>query len=213
MKKEDLLSGVPLLASVSDKYKAKIFPALRMKQYAKGATVHNQGEECRTLDVVLSGGLVAYSLAENGSATVLFEFQRNSVIGANLLFADDRRYPLSIYCLSDCTLAHIERETVEELLHDHGFVIQYVLSLSRNSQGLNRKMLLFSRRNLRKNILDYLKQQALLQGSNRVRLPVSKREWADSLGVQRPSLFRELKKMREEGLIAIENRIITLKPE
>jgi Mn-dependent DtxR family transcriptional regulator len=71
-------------------------------------------------------------------------------------------------------------------------------------------LLLFSRRNLRKNILDYLKQQVILQGSNRVHLPISKKEWADSLGVQRPSLFRELKKMREEGLIGVENRIITV---
>ncbi len=192
MKHEQLLNDVPLLAPVSDKRKAKVFPAVRIKNYAKGATVHDQGEECRALDVVLAGGLVAYSLAENGSATVLFEFRKDSVIGANLLFADGSRYPLSIYCLSDCTLAHIGRETVEELLHDYGFVMQYVRSLSRNSQGLNRKMLLFSRKNLRKNILDYLKQLMALQGSNRVRLPVSKKEWADSLGVQRPSLFREL---------------------
>ncbi|MDD3253809.1 MAG: helix-turn-helix domain-containing protein [Lachnospiraceae bacterium] len=34
---------------------------------------------------------------------------------------------------------------------------------------------------------------------------------ADYLGVQRPSLFRELKKLKEEGIIEINNRTITIK--
>ena len=37
------------------------------KHYSKGVTVHNANETCRTLDIVLSGSLVAYSLSTNGS--------------------------------------------------------------------------------------------------------------------------------------------------
>ena len=39
---------------------------------------------------------------------------------------------------------------------------------------------------------------------------IPKKELADYMGVQRPSLFRELKKLKDEGIIVIDNRTIQL---
>ncbi len=70
---------------------------------------------------------------------------------------------------------------------------------------------MFTQRTLRENIMDYFKQQTIIQKSSVILLPMSKRQLADYLGVQRPSLFRELKKLKEEGIIEINNRTITIK--
>ena len=59
--------------------------------------------------------------------------------------------------------------------------------------------------------MDYFKQQTIIQKSSVILLPMSKRQLADYLGVQRPSLFRELKKLKEEGIIEIDNRTIVIK--
>ena len=178
--------------------------------YAKGTTVHRQHDRCVALDVVLSGELAAYSLAENGSAVTLFEFKQGAIIGANLLFADSDAYPLNIYATAPCTLLHMTRAAVEALLHGHGFAMRYIQSLSANSQGMNRRITMLAQRTLRENLLDYLRRQSVLQGSPDIRLPISKKQLADHMGVQRPSLFRELKKMREEGLIEISNRFVKI---
>ena len=61
--------------------------------------------------------------------------------------------------------------------------------------------------------MDYFKQQAILQKSSVILIPMSKRQLADYLGVQRPSLFRELKKLKDEGFIEINNHTITIKKE
>jgi len=42
-------------------------------------------------------------------------------------------------------------------------------------------------------------------------LPITKKQLADYFGVQRPSLFRELKRMKDEGLIEIANKKIYIK--
>jgi CRP-like cAMP-binding protein len=97
-----------------------------------------------------------------------------------------------------------------EFLHDYHFVMQYIKSLSMNSQGMNRKITMLTQKTLRENIMDYLKQQSILQDSSKIVLPFSKKELADYLGVQRPSLFRELKKLKDEGIIEIDNRTIRL---
>ena len=90
-----------------------------IKFYTKGATIYNQRDKCKTMDVVLSGSLVSYSLSENGSATTMFEFKQNNVLGANLLFQKKAIYPLNIYCLEDCRLLHIKKTAVENFLHDY----------------------------------------------------------------------------------------------
>lgn len=181
------------------------------KHYTKGVTVHNANETCRTLDIVLSGSLIAYSLSTNGSATTMFEFSRGSVIGANLLFGESHSYPLNIYCLTNCQIIHIDIHAVLEFLHDYNFTLHYIKSISQNSQGINQKIAMFTQRTLRENILDYFRQQAILQQSSSILLPMSKRQLADYFSVQRPSLFRELKKLKGEGIIEINNRTILLK--
>ena len=181
-----------------------------IKKYEKGETLYNQGCLCSSLDIVITGNLIAYSLAESGSSTIMFEFKKDSIIGANLLFATNNIYPLNIYCSSECTLIHIEKTAVEILLHNYDFVMSYVKSLSQNSLGLNHKIAMFSRKTLRQNIIEYLIQQSIAQHSQTVYLPFSKKEFADYLGVQRPSLFREMKKMQLDGVISIDNRKITV---
>lgn len=180
------------------------------RKYAKGATVHRQHERCATADVVLSGSLVAYSLLESGSAVTLFEFKENGIIGANLIFGDSDTYPLNIYAVTACVLLHMTKRAVEELLRGHNFVMHYIKSLSTNAQGMNRKFTMLTQKTLRENLLDYFRQQAAFQGSSEFRLPISKKELADYLGVQRPSLFRELKKMKGDGLIDVSNRTIRI---
>lgn len=181
-----------------------------VRRYAKESAVHHQHDPCGMLDVVLSGGLAAYSLSENGSWITMFEFRKNAVVGANLLFGEDRRYPLNIYSMAACELLHITRDAVAEFLHSYSFVMQYVASLSANSQGMNRKITMLTQKTLRENLTDYLRQQSVIQGTSRITLPISKRELADYLGVQRPSLFRELKKMKDEGMVGIDRRSVTI---
>ena len=206
----DSIKCIPLFKSITDIQLLISKGQIKIKKYAKGETLYNQGCLCNSLDVVLTGSLTTYSLSENGSSTIMFEFKKNSIIGANLLFANNNSYPLNIYCSSECNLIHLEKTTVEMLLHNYDFVISYVKSLSQNSLGLNQKIAMFSRKTLRQNVFEYLLQQSIEQHSKTIYLPFSKKEFANYLGVQRPSLFRELKKMQLDNIIRINNRNITL---
>lgn len=206
------LKQVPLLVDVDENIISELIKehVIYESQYKKNTTVHSQGEKCTMLDLVLSGSLVAYSLAQNGSESVMFEFKSGSIIAANLLFGDDNRYPLNIYCMTDCRLLHLTKSSVCKLLKDYNFVMQYIQSLSQNSQGMNRKLVMFSYKSLRKNILDYLAALSIEQQSDTVTLPLSKKQLADYFGVQRPSLFRVLKELKHEGLIEVNNRKIII---
>ena len=180
------------------------------RSYNKGITVHEQYSECYGVDIVLSGNLIAYSLASNGSETIVFKFCEGSIIGANLLFGEQNRYPMNIYCTAGCALFHISKIAVSKLLKEYSFVMSFVRSLSLNSQGMNKKIAMYTQKSLRENLMDYLVALSAVQKSKTIILPISKKQLAVHFGVQRPSLFRELKRMKDEGLIEIDNRNITI---
>ena len=206
------IQNIPLLSQLSpEEIKPLILGnQLYFKNYSKGVTIYNQKDCCKTFDIVISGSLVAYSFSENGSAMTVFEFFEGQLLGANLLFGDTNVYPFTIYCMSDAQILHVTKKAVSVFLQNYGFTIQFIRTLSLNSQKLNHKITMVTQRKLRENLLDYLRQQAILQNSNVIMLAISKKQLADYFGVQRPSLFRELKALKDEGIIDISNRTIRL---
>lgn len=208
----EIIKTLPLLAQLPpDEFKPLISDnQLYQKDYSKGTTVYNQKDSCKTFDIVLSGSLVAYSLLENGSAMTMFEFSKGQMLGANLLFGDDHAYPFTIYCMSDAQILHVTKKAVSNFLRNYNFTMQFIGMLSQNSQKLNRKITMATQKTLRENLLEYLRKQSILQHSNNVLLPISKKQLADYLGVQRPSLFRQLKSLKDEGVIDVFNRTIQL---
>lgn len=208
----EIIRSIPLFAQLPpDKLKVLIADnQLYVRNYSKGTTVYNQKDCCDTFDIVISGSLVAYSLLENGSAMTVFEFTQGHMLGANLLFGDTHTYPFTIYCLSDAQLLHTTKKAVSDFLHDYHFTMQFIKMLSLNSQKLNQKVTMATQKTLRENLLEYFRQQSMQQHSNSIVLPISKKQLADYLGVQRPSLFRELKNLKDEGMIDVSNRMIQL---
>lgn len=182
-----------------------------LNNFVKNQTVYNRGEECEAIDVLINGELVAYSLSQNGNENIVFNFNKGSIIGANLLFGNINRYPLTIYCTSDCKLMSISKDEVCKLLKNSNFAMNFIKNLSLNSQGMNTKIAMSAGKSLRENIIDYLTALSVEQKSNTVLLPMSKKQLADYFGVQRPSLFRELKRMKDEELIESKNKQVVLR--
>jgi CRP-like cAMP-binding protein len=88
--------------------------------------------------------------------------------------------------------------------------MNFIKNISLNSQGMNKKIAMSVRKNLRENIIEYFTALSVEQNSNMVLLPVSKKQLADYFGVQRPSFFRELKNMQDQKLIEISNKQVAL---
>lgn len=202
------MSDISLFKDV-DKFLLKNVDMIK-KKYTKGSTVYEKGRVCNSLDIVLSGNLVAYATSANGSESRVFSFEKDNTIGANLLFGNINRYPFNIYATTNCELLHINKDAVEALLKDYEFTLNFVKILSLNSQVMNQKIAIYTQKTLRENLMDYFNTLSLQQDRGLIKLSMSKKQLADYLGVQRPSLFRELKKMQDEGLIFVSNKEIQL---
>ena len=76
--------------------------------------------------------------------------------------------------------------------------------------GLSERVDVLSRRTTREKLLCYFEQQARRSGRRDFQLPFSFSMLADYIAADRSAMMRELKRMREEGLVDSSGRQIRL---
>lgn len=206
------MKTVPILQGLDDTLltKHKIQGNLIVKHFHKNETMIHAMQACDSIYVVIKGTFIAYALHENGSYTTVFQFKKAAMIGANLIFSDSPIFPFTIYSEQPCEVLQIKKVALLDFLSNQTFMLLFIKAIASNSLGLSNKVSMFTQNTLRNNILQYLKHQAYIQKSSTITLPISKKAWADYLGVQRPSLFRVLKDLKAEGILLIDNKTITI---
>lgn len=183
-----------------------------VKKYDKGSIIHFQHEKCTGLDVILSGIISVQALEKSGSTITISEFGNGETLGSNLLFSSRPQYPMLVLAKTDATILRVAKKTILNLCNqDADFLEKYLQQISDKALVLTGKINSIALKSIRESVSEYLLLEQQYQKSATITLPFSKKEWAEILGVQRPSLSRELNRMRQEGLIDFHNRSITIK--
>ncbi|WP_198142847.1 Crp/Fnr family transcriptional regulator [Syntrophomonas zehnderi] len=185
-----------------------------IKEYRRGGIIHLQNEQCSSLDVILEGNIVIQRLDEAGKVLTVAAFAAGDTFGGNLLFADQNRFPMTVSASSDCVILHLDRQLLVYFCQkNQNFFMEFVRTISNKATLVSDKLNTVAMKSIRQQIIDFLAKESVLQGSFTIELHLSKKEWAENLGIPRPSLSRELKKMKEEGLIDYSRNWISIKDE
>lgn len=172
------------------------------KTYKKNSVIYFQNEKCTTLDIVLKGIISVQGIDDKGSYISISDFNMCDVIGGNLLFSHKNFYPMMVLAKTDATILHIKKDLILKLCQSNtSFLINFLQALSDKTLILTEKIKTLSFKSIRQCIIDYLIYEKYIQKSNIIKLTLTKKQLAEKFGVQRPSLSRELNKMRKEGLI------------
>lgn len=185
-----------------------------IRRFQPDQIIHLEGDFCRGIEIVLSGRVSVQRIDESGSLMIITQFGPDELIGGNLVFSRNPRYPMTIIAKEETQLVVLEKNLVFDLCSSHpGFLEQFLIAISDNALMLGDKIKHYVNRRLRESILSYLTNMSMIQNSDQILLPVSKKELAEQIGVQRTSLSRELQKMKKEGLLEYDSRSIRiLKP-
>lgn len=183
-----------------------------IKKYQKGEVIHFQNEVCRTMDVILTGEVSVQKIDENGNILTISTFASSDILGANLIFSSKNCYPMTVIAKFDSTILHINKELVLELCQiNSDFLIGLISVISDKTITLTDKINSITLKTIRDCIIDFLTYEYHIQKSTIVNLTMSKKELSERLGIQRPSLSRELNKMRKEGLLEYDSKSVTIK--
>ncbi len=182
-----------------------------IKTYEKDSFIHMENEKCESWDIILSGRTIIKKIDENGNILTLAEFGTGDNIGGNTLFSRHPFFPMSVFAKSRSTVLHIRKDFVLELCHSsRHFLVRFLESNSDKALVLSNKIKSISLKSIRASIIDFINYEYCSQRSENIKLNMTKKEFAERLGIQRTSLSRELSKMRNDGLIDFDAHSITI---
>lgn len=205
-----LLKNIDMFKCFTKENLISIFKNNNVKDYKKYSVIYMQNEKCDSLDVILGGVITIKKIDSEGNVLSINDFTNGDVIGENLLFSLDNKYPHTVSAKSDVTILHVNKNLVLKLCQENKcFLINFLQSLSNKTLFLSRKIAL-SMKTLRQCIIEFLLYEYYAQKTNKIELKMTKKDLADKFGVQRTSLSRELNKMRQDGLIDFDNKYIII---
>ena len=206
-----ILSRFALFRFFSQEELLECFTKCEVREFNKNEIIHLQKERCKQMDLILEGKVLVQNIDQNGNVLTIDTFSSGDLIGANLLFSSRNTYPMTITGATKITTISMDKNLVLDLCHRNtGFMTGLLNEISDKTIILTEKLNTISRKSIRQGILEYLEQEKKKQGSNVIKLTLSKKELAERLGIPRSSLGRELNKMRKDGLVEYDAWTITL---
>lgn len=210
----NLISKIDLFSNFTVKELEQLFHLhnYSIKKYNKGQIIHFQNEVCDFMDVILQGQTSVQNIDENGKILTISTFSQSDIMGINLLFSNKNYYPMTVTAKTNTILLHISRKLILELCQNNiGFLTKLITVISNKTLTLTDKINTITLKTIRECIIDFLTYEYQIQQNNIIKLSMTKKEMAQRLGIQRPSLSRELNKMRKDGLVDYDARTITIK--
>ena len=181
--------------------------------YGKDSNIFEQEEFPEKLYILVEGSVAISNIEEDGKRTIVNIFKESgTVFGEVYVFMEERVYDYSCVALRDTTVLEIPKDTFLDYRNWDNPTIKVMIRnminvLSQKAFYLNTKNLILSELTLRQKLLRFFEQN---ENSGKVLLKYNREELADYLGTTRPSVSREINKMKKEGLIDVRGRIVYL---
>lgn len=184
------------------------------KKFAKGQTIMSYTKHIDNIGVLVSGKAHMYCIDYSGEYSLLERFESNDIFGEIFLV------PLNSlgYIIEADTVCEVMFIPYSDIIKrcsnackHHSLLVSNLMHMTaKKAQSLTLHINLISKKTVRRKITAYLEYMRDKHNSNTFKIDSSFSQLADYLCVDRTSLMRELKYMREEGIIQNKGRFITL---
>jgi CRP-like cAMP-binding protein len=205
----DFIQDVPLFRGIARDDLSGMLSCLGafIRSYRKEEYILLAGDPVKLVGVVLSGEVCVLKEDAQGNRRIVTTVQPKSIFAEVFAFAQVAESPVTVQALTDAQVLFVDFRRITTLCTNacafHSRLIQNILMLvAEKNILLNEKLDILGMKTTRQKVAAFLLNQQAVQGKKkRVRLPFSRTELADYLGVNRSALSRELGRMRDEGLI------------
>lgn len=173
-----------------------------IKVYNKDDIISIEGDDCTNLGIILSGSVEIHKPFPSGKVVTINNLQSGNVFGEAILFSGTHKYPANAISSSDSKVMYLSKCEIIKLMTLNDTVLNNFLSvLSNRILMLNDRITNLSLDTIRKKIANIILIEYRKQNKSLIVLPFCRKKMAELLNIPRPSLSRELSKMKEEKII------------
>lgn len=178
----------------------------QIAKYSKGECIVLTGDDFDRIGIILEGEASVMKENVAGNSIMMTLLTPGDMFGEIVAYSLKKVWPATVYAQGDCTVLFMPPDKIVGSCNNacpkHKKLIQNMLKIvSEKALLLNRKVEYLTIKSMRDRISAFLLEQQKKLGNNTFQLPFNRNEMADFLNVSRPSLSREMCKMRNEGII------------
>lgn len=189
----------------------------QIKKFPSGSGICLDASNVSQIGVLLSGEADLVKYDYDGYRNIIEHLGEQDLFGHIFVQPFDEN-GIEIVTSTDCQILwfdydYLIRRCEKACLH-HSLLVNNVLQIfSAKTRKLHSRIEVLSQRSIRNKLLTYFHHQAYKNHSTSFTLPFTLNSMADYLFIDRSAMIREMKKMREEGIIESKGRKITLKSD
>lgn len=207
-----------IFAGISDDDRNRMLGCLSSftKKYKKNETVEDMNFDSRLACLVRRGRCVLQKIDSSGNLTIPETYEPGDIFSRDLLFSAANGDSLIVTAKQNCEVTFFD---ANKLMHPCNnmcpchilFINNLISSILGRGERMAAHAEILGQKTMRDKLLAYFTRLSKRQHSLEIQLPVSFAEIADYLAVNRSAMMREIKKMKDEGIIDADKKTITLK--
>lgn len=205
-----------LFENISLKNKEKLFKIFRAStvKFTKGINIIDYMDRTNSIGIIDTGSIDIIQTDYDGNETLIDELKENDIFGStiySIVLSDE----CSIITKDNTNVTFIDYREIEnaEFIKSEFYItfVQNLLAIIFEQMSIkNKRIDILTKKTIRNKLLTYFKQLSKEQGSKSITLPFSLSHLARFISVDRSAMIRELKYLKEEGMIDQKTKKIRL---
>jgi CRP-like cAMP-binding protein len=177
-----------------------------IQRYERNHFVVRPGDKLESLGIILEGEASVFKESLSGNRLLMKNLKAGEIFGEIAAFARKKEWPALVQANTPLTVCFIPQISIvgqcKNLCAWHSTMINNMLRLvSERAVMLSKKMEYMSIKTMRAKLCTYIYELYNKIGTSTFMMPMNRNQLADFLNVSRPSMSRELSRMRDEGII------------
>lgn len=178
--------------------------------YSKNETITVENEKLDGIGIVLRGMVSIGKDTSSGDRLMIARLSQGDVFGEVAVYTGSL-WTATVLADKDASILFLPAEKLvnsEEMSSKAAsrFALNMLYIIAKKARALNDKLELLALKSIRRKICFYLLKQHQSRRQSEFMVPLRRGEMAEYLQVSRPSLSRELIRLKEEGIIDFEGR-------
>lgn len=203
-----------LFYNITNTEKEKILTFLEANtlKYKKNTTILDNQKTENIIGIILEGYIQIIKTDYNGNKNIIEDLQDGAIFGTTMSSIKNTEY--NLITKEDTKLVIIYFDSIVNNSLNYKYFNQFLknlLCIMLNKISINNNRIeILTNKTIRNKLLVYFKQISKKNKSKIIYLPYNYTDLADYLAIDRSAMYRELKNLKEEGLIEIKDKKITL---
>lgn len=185
------------------------------KSFRAGEIICDYSKNSSQIGIVADGAALMVRIDFNGNRTILEALDSGCIFGEALAFSGDSKDSIFVVCQKNCTIIFLEYDHItkrcENACNHHTLLVQNLFKMISNKLlVMSSRVEVLSQRTIREKLMCYFNITSAASKSNAFVLPFSVTALADYICADRSAMMREIKNLKNEGIIEMNRRNVRL---